>query len=664
MTSKYISVQHNYKVATQVEQDLQLSKVLINCIPDAAFCLSSDAKIIYVNDATCELVEYSSQELCSMTLQALEPSFSDRSWSKRWQTLEQQGFVSFKSRYQTKKGQLLPLAISIHYADINGKAVGCVFAKHNSDMALSGQELANSPTQASKHLRQEVDELKQKELELETSLSLVHSILESATNGIFALNFAGDVLRCNQKFIDMWRVPDATLLSKKGSSTQAFFENQVKDPQALRKSIWEVPSDCETENYDIIELKDGRIFAQYSQPQRLNGEIIGRVWSIWDISEFKWTEQAISCNHSGFSTLAETTQTIIFILQEEQIRYVNSAMETVCGYKKVELLGDFDLQKLVKHRERRRSQLLQTPSNLPQYQEMKIVTKSGQERTLACSIGMLDFAGKPAELVMAIDITKHKNAEAEVHQALEQAKQLGELKQRFVSMLCHQFRTPLNIISFSADSLKRNVHQWTEEKQLTYVSHIQIAAMQIDRLLDEVLFFGKLEATKLSYEPTLVDLEQLCHKIVKQVQLASDRPTKIEFALKGDRTCYLDRKLLRPILNNLLANALKYSPADSTVNLEVTCQVNEAIFQVKDRGIGIPASDLQNLFEPFHRGSNVDGIPGTGLGLAMVKTLVDIHGGCISVDSEVNTGTTFTIVLPILKNPPIEHEQVQTLQSI
>lgn len=670
MTSKYISVQGNSnQVTTQLAQNLQLSEIILNRIPDAAFCLSSDADLMYVNDATCKLMEYSANELCSMNLQDIEPGFSQRSWSERWRRLKQQGSVTFESRYRTKNGQILSVAISMQHADINGREIGCVFAKHSDETSESRiHEYANTIIETNQHLRQEVYELRKKELELETSLSLLHSTLDSTANGIVALSFAGDILSCNQKFIDMWRVPDATLLSKRCPRCQTFFENQVKDPEAFRKSIWEVPSNCETESYDIIELKDGRIFAQYSQPQWLDGEIIGRVWSVWDISEFNGTEKAISAQQASFSTLAETTKTIIFIVQDQRICYVNSAMEEVSGYKKAELIDNLDLDKLVKKQASRRSpEAKQTSFRTPhpQYQEMQIVTKSGQERWLACSVGRIDFTDKPAELLMAIDITEHKRAEVEVRQALEQAKQIGILKERFVSMLCHQFRTPLNIVSFCADLLKRHAHQWTEEKQLPYLEHIQIAALQIAQLLDEILSFGKLEAAQLKFEPKTIDVEQLCTEIVEQIQLASDSQTKIKFTLKSDRpTCHLDDKLLQPILTNLLANASKYSPPDSTVELKVTCQSQEAIFQVKDRGIGIPERDRPQLFEPFHRGSNVDSIPGTGLGLAMVKTLVELHGGSISVDSEVNAGSTFTIVLPVLCDTPIEQNHVASLQSI
>lgn len=142
-----------------------------------------------------------------------------------------------------------------------------------------------------------------------------------------------------------------------------------------------------------------------------------------------------------------------------------------------------------------------------------------------------------------------------------------------------------------------------------------------------------------------------------QIELMSNSSQhSIAFVSRGNcKLAWVDKKLLRPILMNLLNNAIKYSPSGSKVSLELSCLQSNAIFKIKDTGIGI-ALAREQLFEPFCRGSNVGDIPGTGLGLAVVKKLVDLHCGQILVDSEVGKGTTFTIALPIV-NPT---ERVQT----
>jgi signal transduction histidine kinase len=110
---------------------------------------------------------------------------------------------------------------------------------------------------------------------------------------------------------------------------------------------------------------------------------------------------------------------------------------------------------------------------------------------------------------------------------------------------------------------------------------------------------------------------------------------------------HVDEKLLRQILSNLLSNAIKYSLQGSTVQLELVCREGEAIFRVRDEGIGIPPEDQARLFESFHRAGNVGNIPGTGLGLTIVKKSVDLQGGTITVDSRVGGGTTFVVTIPL-----------------
>jgi PAS domain S-box-containing protein len=399
-----------------------------------------------------------------------------------------------------------------------------------------------------------------------------------------------------------------------------------------------------------MELKDGRVFAHYSEPQWLDNNIIGRVWSIWDVTEFKRTEEALRLNEARFRTLAETTDASIFLIQGTQLCYANPAAELLTGYRKNELLSQFNLNRLIKNKSFRHLNK-QDGSGLCEYQEMQILTKDGGERWLACTVEVLerglDFAGKPVELITAIDITDYKQAESEVRQALEQAKQLSELKERFVAMLCHQFRTPLNVVSFSADLLRRHIHQWSQEKNLSYLDLIQGAVREISQLLDDILLFGKAEAAKLQCQPKLLDLDLFCRNTVAQMQFVSGSQKTISYINEGNCLgVYLDAKLLQHIVRNLLSNAINYSPAGSTITLQVSCRDEEVIFQIKDEGIGITVVDRQYIFEPFYRGANVDNVPGTGLGLSIVKTLVELHGGEITVGSEVGTGTIFTFILP------------------
>ncbi|MBN3925578.1 scytonemin biosynthesis sensor histidine kinase [Nostoc sp. NMS4] len=650
-SGEYTLARSNNQWALKPEIEMKFADFLINHAVDAAFCLGANAQFLYVNDATCLMTEYSREELLSMSLYDIDVDFSLHNWSD----IKSRGSFTFKSRYQKKGGWIFLVEISMNYVKHQDMEFSYAFAREKTDeiVELSVQKSTNELGDAKDNLQQEFSQLKGKEVELETSLSLLRSTLESTAIGIVAVNFEGDILSLNQKFVDMWQIPQSLILSKKCPRCKAFFENQLKDPQTFNRLIWEVSSQSDFESYDILELKDGRVFAHYSKPQWLKGKIIGRVWSIWDITESKQTEEALRLNAARFRTLAETTDTSTFLIQGTRLCYINPAVEKLTGYTKEELLTGFGLHRLIKSKKRRQVRNQSEAGNF-EYQEINLLTKNGTERWLACAVvmldGVLDFGGKPVELIAGIDITDYKYAELGLNQALEQAKQLSELRARFLSMVCHQFRTPLNIVSFSNSLLKEEVDKRTQKKIQPLLDHIQKATEQLSLMLDDILFFSKAEAAKLNFEPKPLELVQFCQNLVAQMQM-SVRQNPINFVTQDNSlTAYIDKKLLEPILKNLLDNAIKYSPQNIGIVFELSCDNEKLIFQVKDRGIGISVLDQQRIFEPFYRGSNIDHIPGTGLGLSILKTLVDLHHGRVYVESEVGVGTKFTVILPLMKS--------------
>jgi PAS domain S-box-containing protein len=635
-------------MALQSELELKFTNFLIKNAVDAVFCIGENWQFLYVNDATCQMTEYSREELLLMTLQDIDIDFSLHNWSE----IKQKDSLTFKTRYRAKRGRIFLVEISIKFLEDNSNKIGCAFVREKSNeiVELSVQKWLNELRESNKNLLHQASTLKQKEEKLKTSLSILTSTIESTAIGIIAINFEGDILSINQRFIEMWQIPKSLLLSKKCPQCKVFFENQIKDKETFRRMIWEVSSQSDIENYDIIELKDGRIFANYSQPQRLNGKIIGRVWSVWDITETKKIEAELRLNEARFRTLAETTDVAMFLIQSTRLCYVNPAVEMLTGYTKSELLSGFDVRRLIKNKKSRQISQTSTTNNF-EYQEIIILTKNGIERWLACAMaildGIIDFRGQPVELIAGIDITDYKVAELELNKALEQAKQLGELRARFLAIVCHQLRNPLNVISFSNNLLKRYIDAQTQQLIQPFLEQIQASIEQISQMVDEILFYAKAESAKLKLEPIPIELVQLCTNLVAQMQM-SNLQNLFQFACHSDQIqACMDKKILESILRNLLDNAIKYSSCGSMIELKLDQNNETAVFQVKDEGFGIILEDQQRLFEPFYRGSNIDNIPGTGLGLAIVKTLVDLHGGQITVESEVDVGTTFTVMLPL-----------------
>ena len=224
----------------------------------------------------------------------------------------------------------------------------------------------------------------------------------------------------------------------------------------------------------------------------------------------------------------------------------------------------------------------------------------------------------------------------------------------FLSILCHQFRSSLNIIAFSNSLLKRNILQQEAqfaEDNISFSNNIQSGVEELSQLLDELIFYGRLEVKEVKFKPDLIDINLFCNEIISQMNaIAIDKKQTINFIKNCSyQKANLDKKLLQPVLVNLISNAIKYSSENSAIDFKLNFQEEKIIFQVKDRGIGIPENDLPRLFEPFFRGSNAGEAKGRGLGLAIVKNLVEIQEGAIEVESEIGIGTTFTVTMSTIR---------------
>jgi len=260
------------------------------------------------------------------------------------------------------------------------------------------------------------------------------------------------------------------------------------------------------------------------------------------------------------------------------------------------------------------------------------------------------------------DITERKQAETEIRKALETEKELNQLKSRFVSMISHEFRTPLTTILAASEALECYGDRWGEEKKKLYLKRIQNTVQQMSVLLSEILILARSEAQKLPFNPAPVDLEGFCRDLVEEMQLNLQANQTLEFHVlpakeeSRDRLPRMDEQLLRHIFSNLLSNAIKYSPPGGKIELTLTTDRDRAICTVEDEGIGIPPEDRKHLFESFHRAKNVGTVPGTGLGLTIVQRSVELQQGTITVETELGKGTKFTVILPLEPEENRENE--------
>jgi signal transduction histidine kinase len=258
-------------------------------------------------------------------------------------------------------------------------------------------------------------------------------------------------------------------------------------------------------------------------------------------------------------------------------------------------------------------------------------------------------------------LTKRRQSDTQREKLLQQ-KELDALKLQFFSMASHEFRTPLSVILGSSQLLMSSYQSGDREKMEKNTLRIQCSAKAMTQLLNDILTLARAEAGSLTCQRDRLELASFCLNIVEDIDLANSHRHRIQFISRSSQTyARLDEKLLYLIVSNLLLNAIKYSAIGSEIQLileDLTAihwgnpiqdrhQDQHILFKVIDQGQGILEADFPHLYKPFYRGQNIGSIAGTGLGLAVVKTCVDLHEGTIEIDSHPGQGSTFTLALPI-----------------
>jgi PAS domain S-box-containing protein len=277
-----------------------------------------------------------------------------------------------------------------------------------------------------------------------------------------------------------------------------------------------------------------------------------------------------------------------------------------------------------------------------------MLRRDGTELPMEVFLTRIQLDDRQLIQVVCNDITQRKQAEAELVRTLAREKELGQLRSKFVSMVSHEFRTPLGIIQSSAEILEDYLGQLEPAEREDHLRSIRNNTRRMAGIMEEVLLIGSFDAGKMDFKLGALDLRIFLRGLVDDVLSATGQQCPIELSISEmPPEIQADERLLRHIFTNLLTNAVKYSDAGRAVRFEIGRVGAEVICAIRDEGIGIPEADREWLFNAFHRGHNVDERPGTGLGLVIVKRCIDLHGGKINVESKVGEGTSVTIKLPL-----------------
>ena len=400
-----------------------------------------------------------------------------------------------------------------------------------------------------------------------------------------------------------------------------------------------------------------------------------------DITERKRAEEKLRQSEENFSKAFSSSPMALMITRLADGKYLelNAAYTNLVGYDRADLLGHLSTEfNIFKNPDQRKEIVNQLLANRALYNyEAQIQNKAGEPRTVLASLEQIQFNGEGCILTTMVDITERKTAEQALLQSEKELRTLSEVleqrvvertadlrrvntelerashaKDEFLANMSHELRTPLNSILGMSELLLEQVRGSLNEYQQKALGLIQSSGQHLLELINDILDLSKIEAGKLELHPEIIEVLKVCETSLTFVrEQAIKKSIFLEFQPQpAGHLLAADPRYLKQILVNLLTNAVKFTPANGHVTLKVSTDADRGLmqFSVSDTGIGISPEDLNYLFQPFVQ---VDSslnrqYEGTGLGLALVQRLIDLHGGSIQVESEVGRGSRFMVNLP------------------
>jgi PAS domain S-box-containing protein len=369
------------------------------------------------------------------------------------------------------------------------------------------------------------------------------------------------------------------------------------------------------------------------------------------------TEKALREQEAQYRTVVDNVRDIVFQTDRRgRWTFLNPAWEAMTGYSVAEALGqpcgrylqvgdaaaDDPFERLAR---------ADLDAAWRCRHEVQLETLSGTTRWVAFfAQAIVDDDGTPLGTVGTLhDITERKRMEEQTRDALRRERELSQLQARVMTMVSHEFQTPLATIRSSAEMLARYADRWPPQKRSKHLDRIGVQVERVSRLLKDIITTGTLEAKHKEPEWTALPVPRFFQDVVDETRASVDPDRAVDVRLCDlPRSIAADEDLLYHILSNLLSNALKYST--EPVTLVGRANNAQLLLSIEDHGIGIPATDQPHLMQPFYRGENVGATSGSGMGMTIVKRAVDAYGGQVSVESTPGVGTRFTVALPMPPN--------------
>jgi PAS domain S-box-containing protein len=503
---------------------------------------------------------------------------------------------------------------------------------------------------------QDITERKEAQEELKRNEERYRALFEQSNDAIFLNRLDGHIMDVNEKTCEMFGYTKEKLQTM---NVVDLLPPDHRDAGTLAMERFRKKRLIQINT--VYEKANGETFDAEGSSKVLEGHPNLALAVVRDISEQKRAEEKIARSEIKYRSLFEKSNDAIIIHNlDGRILEANKMTCEVFGYSEEELKQK-SIMELISPEDREEVG----------YEMMKVRTKGStrKETRMTRSDGTFIFMDISASLlheqdniIQAVgrDVTDRIRAEAAMLSARIEAETASRTKSEFLANMSHELRTPLNSIIGFSDILLERVFGELNGKQLKYVNNISSSGKHLLGLINDILDISKVEAGKMELHYSKFSVNSVFEEVKSTLfPLVQAKSLEIDFKVEPDfEDIQADRSHLIQILYNLVSNAIKFTPEGGRISVHCKKSESRAIFSVTDTGIGIFSEDQKKLFQPFTQidSSSARQYCGTGLGLALVKELVELHNGKIRVESEVGKGSSFTFELPVSNEKDVKLE--------
>jgi signal transduction histidine kinase len=486
--------------------------------------------------------------------------------------------------------------------------------------------------------------------EIVRTTSLLRATLEATADGLLVVDREGKIAIRNGRFLALWSISENAATSSDDRNLLEAVTNQLEDPAGFLLRVNELYATPEAQSSDILRFKDGRVFERYSIPQKVGTEVVGRVWSFRDVTDReRLLRRAEYLADAGRLLASLDVENALDGVARLSVPYVGEG----CA---VDLLTDVGGP--------RRLLVVERDSGHPIRAELPRAVLAGH--ALVYDVDSISYMSVPlpgrvslygvltfvaarerhygaTDLDLAGELAHRISIAIENAQLYHGAKEALQAREEFLSVAAHEIRGPITSLHLSIQALRKEPSPATMRKLLDVIERDD---RQLIRLVDELLDITRIRSGRLHFDLEPVDLGEVTREVTTLLgpELARSG-SSLSVATRGELVGFWDRTRLGQVVTNLVSNAVKYG-LGKPIEVDARGETGTATLTVRDHGIGIEPRMRDRIFDPFARAVSARNYGGLGLGLYIVRSIVDGLGGHVVVESAPQHGSTFTVVLP------------------